>query len=526
MKNISKITILFLSMFFLSMVSCKKSFLDRPPLDQITFDNFYKTDADLRRATGALYGTPWFDFNDKALNAFGDAMSGNLARTNWTDYSTFAVSSGDSRSNEAWRSLYKIIAYCNLNIIYINENSGTGVTAVAKNNALGELRFLRATAYFYLVQLFGSVPIITDNRTLADQPLVNRNIVKDVYRFIIEDMTFAARNLRTVKDAGRVNKWSAEGMLAKIYLTRSGLKDDGTGVNGTRSQSLLDSAKFYAGDVCKNSALALVPNYDDLFKIANNNNDESLFAFQWISSTTYGVGNSFQGYFAAESKLTGVGDGFGGANTPSINIYEKYTAADTRRKSTFMRNGDVYPELLQSEGGYKVTELSPHVKKYVVGTPADNMGKVAFLSTGMNTYILRLADVYLLYAEAILGNNTATSDPDAVNYYNMVRRRAGLTIKAAPITKADILLERRLELAMEGQYWYDLLRQHDVNPAATIQEIGSQDRGRLTYDASTNTTIKESVASTPTEASFKLQYPAADVITNPKLLDPAVAYYN
>ncbi|RYY19192.1 MAG: RagB/SusD family nutrient uptake outer membrane protein, partial [Sphingobacteriaceae bacterium] len=378
-------------------------------------------------------------------------------------------------------------------------------------------------AYFYLVQLWGSVPIITDNRTLADQPQVNRNLVKDVYRFIIEDMTFAARNLRVVKDAGRVNKWSAEGMLAKIYLTRSGLKDDGTGVNGARNQALLDSAKFYAGDVCKNSGLALVPVYDDLFKIANNNNDESLFAFQWISSTTYGVGNSFQGYFAAESKLTGVGDGFGGANTPSIDIYEKYIVGDTRRKSTYMRSGDFYPELLQSQGGYRVTETSPHVKKYIVGTPADNNGRVAFLSTGMNTYILRLADVYLLYAEAIIGNSGTTADQDALNYYNMVRRRAGLAVKTAPLSKADVLLERRLELAMEGQYWYDLLRQHDVSPAATIQEIGNQDRGRITYDANANTTSKESVFSTPTDASFKLQYPAADVITNPKLLDPAVA---
>ncbi|RYY22120.1 MAG: RagB/SusD family nutrient uptake outer membrane protein, partial [Sphingobacteriaceae bacterium] len=198
MKKISKISILFLPLFILSMASCKKSFLDRPPLDQITFDNFYQNDADLRLATGSLYGTTWFDFNDKALNAFGDAMAGNLARANWTDYSTFAVSSGDARSNEAWRSLYKIIAYCNLNIIYINQNAGPAVTTIAKNNALGELRFLRATAYFYLVQLWGSVPIITDNRTLADQPQVNRNLVKDVYRFIIEDMTFAARNLRVV----------------------------------------------------------------------------------------------------------------------------------------------------------------------------------------------------------------------------------------------------------------------------------------------------------------------------------------
>ncbi|MBC8988282.1 RagB/SusD family nutrient uptake outer membrane protein [Pedobacter sp. N36a] len=526
MKN-KKYLIIALSLVLITFSGCKKSFLDRAPLDKVTLESFFKSETDLRLVTGALYGTPWFDFNDKAVIALGDALAGNLSRTNWIAYSTFAVNSSDPRINEAWRSLYKIIAYANLNIIYIEKNTDPSVSAAAKNSAIAELRFLRGSAYFYLVQYFGEVPIITDNRELAEQPQINKHLVKDVYRFVIDDMKFAAASLRSTADKGRVNAWSAKGMLAKIYLTRSGLTEEGVGTgNGLRNQALLDSAKKYAGDVCLNSGLKLLPNYADLFKIENNNNEESLFALQFIASPiAYGLGNSTQGYFAAEGRITNAGDGFGAANSPSIDIYNKYDVKDTRRKATFMQNGDLYTELLKKEGGYRVTDITPHVKKYVVGTNEDNPGQVYFLSTSSAAYMLRLADVYLIYVEAILGNNSLSADADAVRYYNLVRARAGLDVKVAPIAKADVLIDRQLELAMEGQYWFDLLREYNINASQTINKISLQNRGRLTYNAATNVRTNEPQFSIPTAESFKLPIPAADITTNPLLSQPAVAYY-
>lgn len=526
MKNIK---LLFSAFAFLILAAgCKKSFLERIPLDAVTIDNFYQTEGDLRKVTGALYGSPWFDYNDKVLLFIGDALSGNLGGGNAGSWNSFAVSSGETGVNEGWRSLYRIIAHCNMNIIYFNEKSAPSISQESKNAALAELKFLRATSYFNLVQLWGAVPIIEDNRTLVDMPSRQRNTIKDIYRFIINDLRFASENLRVAKDPGRVNKWSAEGMLAKVYLTRSGLKDDGTGNgNGMRTQLYLDSAKFYAGDVCKNSGLALMPNYTDLFKIANNNNDESLFALQWVGSTTYGIGNSTQAYYAAEPKLTGVGDGWGAANTVSIDLFSnKYVSGDTRRKATYMQSGDVYPELLKASGGYTVTSTTPNLKKYIVGTPADNDGKgVFFLSTGINTYMLRLADVYLLYAEAICGNSSSTADADALLYFNKVHTRAGLTARTGSLTITDILAERRIELAFEGQYWFDLLRQHDINPTQTINLLANQDRGTVSYNSTTNTTVYTSKKVAPSEAAFKLPYPEADVVTNPLLRDAPVPYY-
>lgn len=527
MKNYKQIFIAYIGLLLL-FSGCKKDFLNRPPLDVSTIDNAYETDADLRRITGALYGSPWFDFNDKVYLFIGDALSGNLGGGNAGSWNSFSVSSGEGGVNEGWRSLYRIIAHCNMNIIYINEKGSANLSAEAKNSAISELKFLRSTAYFYLVQLWGSVPIIEDNRTLVFEPMRPRHTIKDIYRFMITDMRFAAQHLKPVKDPGRVNKWSAEGMLAKIYLTRAGLTDQGVGTgNGMRNQLYLDSAKFFAGDVCKNSGLELLLNYGDLFKMANNNNDESLFALQWVGSTVYGIGNPTQAYYAAEPKLTGVGDGWGAANNVSVDLFtNKFLAGDKRRKETYMQNGDVYPDLLKASGGYKVTGTSLNLKKYIVGTPADNDNKgVFFMSTGINTYMLRLADVFLVYADAICGNNPSTADGDALTYFNKVHTRAGLTAKIGSITKKDIQDERRVEFAFEGQYWYDLVRQHDVNPTQTIEMLADQDRGTVTFDATTNTTVYSSKKVRPTSSSFKLPYPEADVVTNPLLKQAPVAYY-
>jgi hypothetical protein len=99
----------------------------------------------------------------------------------------------------------------------------------------------------------GAVPIIEDNSKLIKDPLLNRNIVSDVYKFVTKDLTYAAQYLPKTGEKGRVTTWSAQGMLGKVYLTMAGL-----GKSGSRDQALLDSAKKYAGNVCKNSNLVVV----------------------------------------------------------------------------------------------------------------------------------------------------------------------------------------------------------------------------------------------------------------------------
>ncbi|HWB92345.1 MAG TPA: RagB/SusD family nutrient uptake outer membrane protein, partial [Puia sp.] len=125
----------------------------------------------------------------------------------------------------------------------------------------------------------------------------------------------------------------------------------------------------------------------------------------------------------------------------------------------------------------------PYVKKYVIGSPADNGGQGGSQNENMNTYIFRLADVYLDYADAILGNNGSTSDPEALKYYNAVRSRAGAFTKSY-ISYADLLLERKIEFAFEGRAWCDWKTWYYFDPTDALNYFSTQDRGlySLTYN--------------------------------------------
>ena len=520
------IKIYIFSLFILIVISsCKKAYLDRPPLTGITTNTFYKSTSDLRLATAAIYAQPWFNWNNFPLLGIGDIMSGNMLQPYNADlvqFTTFSITSNNTYIANAWQGFYDIVAHCNVNIKAIGTQLPDSVSVTGKNGALGELRFLRATAYFHIAQLWGAVPIIEDNDKLIANPLVPRNKLTDVYRFIINDLRFAAANLPKSDQPGRVTTWSAQGMLAKVYLTRAGL-----GQSGTRNQADLDSAAYYAGNVCNTSGLVLLPSYYNLFRTQYNDNPESLFAFQWAAGVGYGNGNSIQAQFAPSGSLVTGGGGYGGAIGPTIDLYNLYTFQDSvRRKATFMLTGDVYPELNAAGGGYTATGVN--VKKHVVGTAADNNSPTMDLwSSVEHNTVLRLADVYLIYAEALLGNNSSTSNGQALQFFNAVRTRAGVD-NVISITPDMIRAERRIELAFEGQYWFDLVRRSYYDPQGAADAINNQKRQQFTYIKGTGvaTPVTNGLIITPaTKATFTLPIPANDQTADPKLLQEPVAYY-
>lgn len=505
-------------------VGCGKSFLDRPSPSQITTDNFYQSPADLRLATAALYGgAPWFDWNYFPYLAIGDILSGNLLQPYNADlvqFTTFSITADNSQLAATWRGFFKIIGQCNVTIKAIREKAPASIPAKTVNAALAETRFMRATAYFHLVQLWGAVPIIEDNTKLIDSPLLHRNITKDVYRFIIDDLTFASQNLPLTDAPGRVTTWSAQGMLAKVYLNLAGL-----GQHLTRNQDYLDSARLYAGNVCNKSGLSLLPSYYNLFRTQYNDNPESLFALQWAPGVGYGYGNSLQAQFAPSGELVTGGGGWGGAIGPTYDLYTLYTPQDSiRRKASFMLTGDFYPELNAAGGGFRAG--SCNLKKHVVGTAADNNSPTMDLWSSIeHNHILRLADVYLIYAEAILGNNASTTDPEALKYFNKVRGRAG--VDPAPLIKADtIFRERRIEFAYESQFWFDLVRLSYYDSKKAEDAINGQKRQLFTYSNGIATPVPYNVAITPADANtFTLPIPATELTADPKLAEPPVPYY-
>ncbi|HEY4149179.1 MAG TPA: RagB/SusD family nutrient uptake outer membrane protein [Chitinophagaceae bacterium] len=515
--------------------SCKKSFLTKPPLDQVTSDNFYKTNDEIAAGTAPLYNIVWFDYNDKALMAFGEARGGNLNSNDRTAYIQFAPSSTDqSILLPGYKAFYKIVAQSNLTMQGILNAPGSTASQSAKNIGVAECRFMRAMGYYYLVSNWGAVPIIYDNIGQLDNSST-RNTIESVWQFIILDLRYAAANLpATAPQQGRLTKYSAEGMLAKMYLTRAGLNK----TDGNRTQSDLDSAKYYAADVIHSSPYSLVPNYNILFASAtnnsSNNNSESLFALQWMpTGTPWGVNNSFQAYVAFDPKITQTGDGWGSAQGGSADLVKYYVTHPNdsiRRKATLMFQGDYYPELDQKDGGINITTTAiANIKKYVIGSPADNGGKGAFMAAFINSYVMRLAEVYLIYAESIMGNAASTSDPEALKYFNAVRERAGMP-DMTTITFDNIFQEKRVETALEGNAWYDVIRLYYFNPAKAKTYTGAQDKGNytLTYNTGSNprtwTLASSSAYYALTDATVYLPLPEAELIAAPTLSNPPVPF--
>ena len=171
-----------------------------------------------------------------------------------------------------------------------------------------------------------------------------------------------------------------------------------------------------------------------------------------------------------------------------------------------------------------------NVKKGVVGSTKDTDGKSSRMNSALNTYMMRLAEVYLIYAEAVLGNNTSTTDAKALMYFNKVRKRAGVPLKTS-IDYETIRHERRIELAMEGQYWYDLVRRSYYKQQEVLNYINYQDRasnGSYTYDKDTKTIENTSTSTRPvnlaTPERLLLPYPESEMVQNPLLKQAPVKY--
>ncbi|MDR7130160.1 hypothetical protein J2X69_002508 [Algoriphagus sp. 4150] len=528
------------------MVGCSEDFLDRPPLDSIVDANFYRTDDQILSASAPLYNMVWFAYNDKASHGIGDARGGTLTSGSYQLENVRFNTTGETAENGAsWRAFYNVVAQSNSLINNINEYAGENVTDRIRAHGIAEGRFMRGLAYSYLVQNWGPVPIITNNTALLQDTTIARNTEETVWQFIIKDFRYAVENLpESPVLNGRLTKWSAEGMLAKMYLTKAG-------VSGTRNQSDLDSAAYFAKRVIDNSGAQLMQNYEDLFKTANNNNIETLAALQWVYNAgqagAWGAQNSVQAFLAFGSEITGFGDGWGGdigASKWMLDLYDDLVF-DKRRKGSFMFPGDHYPYITQVPPGESARQLRvparsidgsreyntrAWVKKYVVGRPEDNDGKVVQQGTEINTYILRLADVYLTYAEAVLDKNPT----EALTYVNLVRARAGVNALTS-VTWQDVFEERIKEFAMEGQAWYEFTKLHYYDPAKAFDILSKQDRGtfRIYADQIPNPTMWEIEIPaddtsprffTVNESNFKIPIPSAELSRAPNLRKPAVPY--
>ena len=549
----------------LGTVSCEK-FLDRPSEDSYNTSNFYLNDEQCIQGVNYIYNSPWYDFQ-RGFIKIGEVMSGNMY---WgsSPYLTFTTNATDEDLKNMAYSLWAVNGH--VNAVLVNINASDGPSRAVKNQCLGEALTLKALAYFFMVRTFGEVPIVHNNTELLGSNNYN-NIYKvtrkNVYEYII--MTIEkAMSLLPKKTSGwnsRIDYYAAEALLSKVYLTMAG-------IDGALDQELLKKAAEYAKDVIDNSGRTLTPVYSDIFRLSPslyNQTGEPLISWMWTVD-----GNQWTRQNTLQSDLGMVGfdefgDVWGQWGGPSVDLMDAFgvspvdnpsaraTAKDKRRKVTMMMAGDEYPYFWQDKGGFDVVRFMYDANygaggpgefcgpcgaqncKHLYGNNADHeaaLGKSADrMAYELPTHILRLSDVYLIYAEAsLLTSNSAA----ALEYVNKVRERAGTSLLTSVAIK-DIWKERRLELAGEGDYWYDFVRRSYYDMNGVIDEIKAQRRNpwwnlnsvyKTWYESGKKTWVvdesecrydSDTPAPNVTASSFTLPFPQEDVVNNPHLLEPA-----
>ena len=559
--------IAFCLMMVLSLTSCE-DFLDRPNEDGYNDGNYFQNDAQTKASTNTLYNSPWYDFLSRGYYKIPEVMSGNLYMGG-SPYLTFTVNGSDDDIKSTSNSLWAVNAQANT--IY-NRLKTANASEVVKNAAMGECLAWKAMAYFYLVRIFGDVPIVHDNSSeIAAGNYHDKYKVKraDIYEYIVMTLEKAIELLPESNDAGRIDRWGAKGLLAKVYLAKSGVNAGG---NGQRNTDDLAKAASYAKDVILNSGKKLMANYEDIFKGENNKCEESLFGWRWSAEqANYTCGNclmselamsgfdEFQSWGDWTAPSTDLQDAFG---VSPLDNPEQRADVDKRRKATMMMAGDTYSYWWQDKGGFDYLRFlydkdyapgsndglqsgtGANIAKHQYGNNSDHIKtfgiSAAKQTSSLATHVLRLADVYLIYVEAMIGNNGSTSDPTALEAFYAVRHRSvsGFDMPSS-VTLDQVLKERRLELALEGDYWFDLVRMsyYDVNKA--INTIKSQRRNeyyglgalyKSYYDSNRTTWVvnpSEMYYQTFTPVPnvnasvFTLPFPDEDVVYNPHLLEDA-----
>jgi hypothetical protein len=510
----------------LAMASCKKEYTERASLDATTLDNYYNTAKEVQSLTSTLYGLPWSGYENRAMDAIGDVMAGNEYTGGNDDppFMNFSYSATSVRIADAWKVFYKIGGWTSEYVKALELKKSKGGNAAIIDPAIAECHFFKGTVYFYIARIWGDAPIINDpgGIILSGNANIPRYKKADVFRFALEELKLAEAGLPETEDPGRLTKYSAKGMMAKLYLY---IKD-------------YENAKIKAQEVINSGKYDLVDDYASMFNSsAMNNNKESLFSIQHqLTGNPWGSGNQ-KNPDRGPSNLQTAEASMWELYAPSMDIVNAFESGDLRRKGSIMEHGWSKPEWKPQNGntaynafmknGYRYDTLQPtteggqknsthsNIAKYVVGPGAAYGGEpVLGMNTGINTMMLRYADILLIYAEAVLGIQASTSEASALAAFNKVRRRAGLLEKTS-ITKEDILKERRVEFAFEGDYWFDIKRQ---GYAKAKQIIEAQNRG-------TYTTPNYVKVSWTKDEDMDLPVPAGEILQDPELAKPAVPYY-
>jgi hypothetical protein len=417
-----------LSCLAIFSTSCKE-FLDLKPIDTPIETTFYGDEAGLQAGVIAAYdGLQAIEVYGSTMHILGEIRSDNVQDNNpgggggvRYQIETFSETSSNSNLSDAWLGLYRTIYRCN---IILDKAPEIKMDDTRKKQIIGQASFIRSLCYFNLIRLFGNVPLITSVQTTEQSRENHRVDVGTVYTQIIADLTTAKSNLPTSwssTESGKATSYAASALLGKVYLYQKKYSD---AASALQPLVTIINAK---------TALSLVPQ-TTTFPNGIKTSKDIIFAINYLSG--------------------GIGE--------SADVGNRY-------KNTSNNNMVVLPQTLFETGDNR---------KALVAPTNEGVRPGKFNSTFSGTEcngdwpVLRCAEVMLMYAEAL--NESGYPNTDAFAALNAVRTNAGITALTATdlATQADfrtaVYKERRLELALEADRWFDIVR---TNQMATVNPL-------------------------------------------------------
>lgn len=445
--------IIFAFILLITVVSCEDE-LDQVPVSSMSSESFYKDADEIEQAVNSVYNSlsaypeRQFHLSDVRSDNFYGVTS--MGVRSWEPVNNFAMTLATNEYiEEAWDSNYEGIMRANTVLEYISEDVvGNDDTY---DRLVGETKFLRALFYFDLVKLFGPLPVIDHLVSQSEALETGRSPVSDVYDLIIADLTEAidllSDSYTASDDVGRATSWAAKGILARVYLTRSGpqLHPDGPCL----ATNEYDKALSLLNDIINNGPYGWVNDYASIFNVNNENNPDIVFDVQYTSGG-YDTGANYPEQMATSSEYWAYigypySIGLTGAGTDvSYDLDSSYGTDDSRSGFNILSG--------YTTGGNYVED--PTCVKFSKADP--NTWGIDRTDFPLNFPVLRYTDVLMMKAECILQGASGTqTEADAA--VNAVRERAGLD-PVSNVTLSGLMEERRKEFFAEGLRWHDLVR--------------------------------------------------------------------
>ena len=464
----NNIKILFLGVFLVAVLAGCQKFLEKNDPSNLNPDAYYTIPEHAEAAIAAAYSTTRFIGGGAGIFALNFSMlemvTGTAkAETGQNSDLNNLIGLGHNGDNlfvrNWWNGLYSVIAQTNL--VLQRVPAITPMDEAQKKRILGEARFLRAWAYFYLVRLYGDVPLILKPVDAASEDLYpSRQPIATVYDSIVVDLTTAETlGLPPISTTGRASLGAVKSLLAEVYLTMAG-----SPLSKGASHYTLAAAK--ANEVITSGGYSLFPTYLDLHIISQENRGEHIFQIQYLIGVSE---NPMQSHLIPNFKGVSAYGTEIGSTVPTNQFYQSFEPGDKR---VVEREGFFYTSYYNEGNGALKALSAPYIFKHFDVLAHGTSGLAGTGQSSLNWNQIRYAQVLLSYAEA--QNEVGGPTTAAWNALKAIRDRAGLTTPAlGTFTQASfreaVWRERWHELCYEGISWFDMIRTKKVYNSVTNQ---------------------------------------------------------